>query len=73
MTAAKVIEEIKTLPPEQQLEVIRFTFRLASTRPLTGVELSELATRMIESTDPGEVQRLKSVITRGFYGETADA
>lgn len=67
MTAAKVIEEIKTLSPQQQLEVIRFTFRVASTRPLTSAELSVLATRIVESTDPDEVQRLKSVITRRFY------
>jgi len=66
MTASKVIEEIKILPPDEQLEVIRFAFRLARTRPLTGIELSDLASRMVKSNDPGEVQRIKSVITKGF-------
>lgn len=73
MSAAKVIEEIKDLTPEQQVEVIRFAFHLARTRPLTGEELSRLATRMVESNDPGEVQRIKTAITRGFYGEDPDA
>jgi hypothetical protein len=31
--------------------------------------LAELAKRMVYSTDPAEVERLKDEITRGFYGD----
>jgi len=69
MTAATVIREIKLLPPNEQVEVIQFTFQLAKTRPLTGKELTKLARRMVRSDDPGEVARLKSSIIGGFYGK----
>lgn len=68
MTAAKVIDAIKRLPPSEQAEVIQFAFELARSRPLTGQELRELADRLAESNDPGEIIRLKSAMTRGFYG-----
>ena len=69
MTAAKVIEEIKHLPPAEQVEVIQFAAELARNRQLTGKELGELANRLAESNDPAEIIRLKSAMTRGFYGE----
>ena len=69
MTATKVIEEIKHLPPAGQAEVIQFAFELARTRPLTGNELATLAQRLADSDDPAEIARLKSSLTRGFYGE----
>jgi len=69
MTAAKVIEEIMSLPREEQSQVLEFAFELARKRQLSGKELSELAQRMVDSHDPAEVERLKSQITRGFYGE----
>lgn len=69
MTAAKVIEEIKHLPREEQAHVIKFAFELARERQLSGKELSALAQHMVDSDDPAEVERLKSEITRGFYGE----
>jgi hypothetical protein len=69
MTAAKIIEEMDDLPPEDQIKVIQHAFKLARTRPLTGKELGKLAQRMVESDDPVEVERLKSAMTRGFYGE----
>jgi len=69
MTAAKVIEEIKHLPPGEQVEVIQFAVELARSRQLTGQELGELAERLAESSDPAEIIRLKSAMTRGFYGE----
>ena len=69
MTAANVIEEIKHLPPSQQAEVIQFAVELARSRQLTGQELGELADRLAESDDPAEIIRLKSAMTRGFYGE----
>jgi hypothetical protein len=69
MTAAKVIEEIKQLTPNEQAEVIQFAVELARSRQLTAEELGELAERLAEATDPAEILRLKSAMTRGFYGE----
>ena len=69
MTAAKVIEEIKHLTPSEQAEVIQFAFELARRRQLTPEELGDLAERLANSEDPAEIVRLKSAMTRGFYGE----
>ena len=69
MTAAKVIEEIKHLGPNDQAEVIQFAVELARSRQLTAQELGELADRLAASEDPAEIIRLKSAMTRGFYGE----
>jgi hypothetical protein len=69
MTAAKVIEEIRHLPREEQSRVIEFAFELARQRQLSGQELSGLAQRMVDSDDPVEAEKLKSEITRGFYGD----
>ncbi len=69
MTAAKVIEDIMHLPREEQSRVLEFAFQLARERQLSGKELSALAQRMVDSDDPVEVERLKSEITHGFYGD----
>jgi hypothetical protein len=69
MTAAKVIEEIDDLSPDEQAKVIQHAFELARTRQLNGEELGRLAQRMVDSDDPAEVERLRSALTRGFYGE----
>ena len=69
MTAAKVIEEILHRPREEQSRVCEFAFALARKRQLSGKELSALAQRMVDSDAPAEVERLKSEIARGFYGE----
>jgi len=69
MTAAKVIEEIMHLPREEQSRVLEFALELKRKRQLSGTELSALAQRMVDSDDPAEVERLKSEITRGFYGD----
>ena len=69
MTAAKVIEEILHLPREEQSRVLEFAFELARKRQLSGKELTELAQRRVDSDDPAKVERLKSQMTRGFYGE----
>lgn len=69
MNAAQVIDEIKHLPPGEQAEVIQFAFELALTRPLSAEELGKLAEQLARSTDPAEIVRLKSAMTRGFYGE----
>lgn len=69
MTAAKVIDEIRHLSPREQSEVIQFAVELARTRQLTPQELGQLADRLAASNDPAEIIRLKSAMTRGFYGE----
>jgi hypothetical protein len=73
VTAAKIIEEIKNLSPEEQAEVIRFTYRLDAERQLTGKELSALAKRMTQTTDPAEASLVREAIVRGFYGEKPHA
>ncbi len=69
MTATNVIEEIKHLPRAEQSRVIQFAIELARKRQLPGEKLSALAQRMADSDDPAEVEKLKSEITSGFYGE----
>jgi isocitrate/isopropylmalate dehydrogenase len=69
MTATNVIEEIKHLPRAEQSRVIRFAFELARERQLPGEKLSVIAQQMAESSDPAEIRKLESKITRGFYGE----
>jgi hypothetical protein len=69
MTAAKVIQEIMHLPRDEQSRVIEFAFELARKRQLSGDELSDLAQRLVNSDNPAEVEKLKSEITRGFYGD----
>jgi hypothetical protein len=69
MTAAKVIDEIMHLPREEQSRVLEFALELARKRQLSGAELTALVRRMVDANDPVEVERLKSEIMRGFYGE----
>ena len=69
MSANSVIEEIEQMSPEEQSRVIQFAIEFARKRQLSGKELATLAQRMVESDDPAGVTRLKSALTRGFYGE----
>jgi hypothetical protein len=69
VSGAKIIDEIRHLPPGEQAEVIQFTIELARSRQLSGKELGSLTGRLSESDDPREIARLKSAMTRGFYGE----
>jgi hypothetical protein len=68
VTVAKIIEEIKKLPPEQQAEVIHFAYRLDAERQLSGKDLSALAERMTRAADPAEAALVREAIVRGFYG-----
>jgi hypothetical protein len=72
MTASQIIEEIKRLGPEEQLGVIRFAYQLDAERKLTGKELSDLAERMVNTTDAAEQARVREEIIRGFYGQRQD-
>ena len=68
MTATAVIEEIKHLTPAEQSQVIQFAVELARSRQLAGKELSALAQRMVDSDGPAEVEKIKSALAHGFYG-----
>jgi hypothetical protein len=68
MRATEVIDDIKHLPPAEQAEVIRFAIGLAHDRQLSGEELGQLADQLAKSEDPAEIARLRSALTRGFYG-----
>jgi hypothetical protein len=68
MTAEQIISETQILSPEEQGKVVRIAYRLDAERQLTGKELSALAERMVESTDPTQTAMLREEILRGFYG-----
>jgi hypothetical protein len=61
------------MAPDEQLKVVRYAYRLDAERQLTGEELSALAGRMLESTDPVQTAMIRDQITRGFYGGKPDA
>ena len=69
MTATQGIEKTDGLSPDEQAKVIQHTFELARHRQLSADELGDLAERLAASNDPAEITRLKSAMTRGFYGE----
>lgn len=69
MTAAKVIEEINDLPPEEQAKVIQHALKLARKRQLSADELDDLAERLANTQDPADSIRLKSAMACVFYGE----
>ena len=73
MTASQIIEEIKRLDPKEQLGVIRFAYQLDAERQLTGKELSSLAERMVQTTDPTEQAKVREEIVRGVYGRQSNA
>ena len=69
MTAAEIIHEIDCLPPAELAEVVRHTKELDKRRPLSGPELTALAQRMVDASDPAEADRLQEALVKGFYGE----
>ena len=73
MTAARIIDEIKRLDRADQLDVIKFVYRLDAERQLSGPELSALAKPMADAPDHEEASRIRQQIERGFYGVSRDA
>jgi len=73
MTAQQIIQEITTLPPEEQVKVVDFARQLDAQRQLTGKELGALAKRMVAATNPSEKATIREQITRGFYGNQPHA
>jgi hypothetical protein len=68
VTARQVIEEIKHLSRQEQVEVIRFAYRLDAERQLSGQELSALAKRLAGTSDVAEAALVREAIIHGFYG-----
>jgi hypothetical protein len=56
-TAAQIIDEIKSLSPEEQAGVVRFVYQLDAERKLSGPEPSALAERLV-AADPVEASRV---------------
>jgi hypothetical protein len=48
--------------------VIEFAFELARGRQFAGEKLAALAQRLADADNPAGAEKLKSEITRGFYG-----
>lgn len=63
-TAEQIIREIESLPAQEEVEVIRFAYRLDAKRRLTGKELSTLAACLVKATDPEETLALREEIAR---------
>ena len=68
MTASEIIDEIASLPPNEQAKVVQFTYKLDAERQLSGPELSELAKGLVGETDPIKIATIRQALTRGFYG-----
>jgi len=68
MTAVEIIQEIKRLPQDEQNRVIDFARQAGENRPLSPEQLGQLATRMVQTQNPAEADRLQEEIVRGFYG-----
>ena len=68
MNAGMIIEEIKQLPPEEQVRVVRFVHELEQSRRWTPEELESAATAMLKEPDPEQARRQWERITAGFYG-----
>ena len=71
MTASQIVDEIKSLSPEEQAGVVRFVYQLDAERKLSGSELSALAERLVNADNPVEASRVRETIVRGFYGAGA--
>ena len=69
MTAVQIIQEIDCLPPVELAQVVRYAKQLDKRRPLSGAELTGLAQRMVDATNPAEADRLQEALVKGFYGE----
>jgi hypothetical protein len=69
MTADQIIEDIKSLPRDQQSRVVKFAVELARSRQIPAEDLVVIAQKMLETNDPAEKKRLEDDLTRGFYGD----
>jgi hypothetical protein len=69
----KTHDQIKSLPPEEQAGVVLFGHELEAERKLSGTQLSVLAERFVNASDPTEASRIRREIVRGLYGGKSNA
>jgi atypical dual specificity phosphatase len=74
-TAAEAIRRVReveksAVETERQIQFLEnLAIELAGSRQLSGQQLGELADRLASINYPAEIARLKSALTRGFYGQ----
>jgi hypothetical protein len=68
-SVADIKAAIQGLPPSEQVEIIRFAISLGRKRSLIPDELNRLTQRLVDSDDPSEIEKLKSALLGGFYGD----
>ena len=68
MTVAEIIREIDASPRAELAEVVRHTKALEEARQLSPEEIRGLVDRLVEASDPAEVELLRQELTEGFYG-----
>ncbi len=73
VNASEIIRQIEALPRDEQVEVIRFVYRLDAHRKLSGGELTSLAERLADTADQADALILRDAIVRGFYGAKPNA
>ncbi len=73
MTASEIISEIEALPPDEQVFVVRFAWRLGYRRRLSPAELGDLANLYAVASDGEDAAVLREEIMQGFYGRESHA
>lgn len=68
MTVGQILHEINCCPPAEQEKAVNSARKLPAKKPLSCTELTALAQRMVDATDPATAQRLKADLVKGFYG-----
>jgi len=67
------IDAASPSPPRNRPKSCGFAYRLDAERKLSGGEISALAQRMADATDPADAALLRAAIVQGFYGVTPHA
>ena len=70
MTAVEIIDKIRHLAPGEKVQGARYVRTLDDGRPLSGPELTDLACRLAEETNPDKSQKITDQIHGGFYGNS---
>ncbi|MEX1118456.1 MAG: hypothetical protein WEB60_06635 [Terrimicrobiaceae bacterium] len=70
MTAVEIINEIRQLTPPEKVQVFRYVRGIDNGLPLSGLELTELASTLAGETNPDKTRALADRIAAGFYGNS---
>ena len=68
MSVAEIKQAIEKLTPQEKGKVFQFVHDLEAKQRLSGRQLSALAEKLAQATDPMEISRLREEIGQGFYG-----